>query len=243
MHKAATAGTIETISGTWGSELASLSTAFIASLSSAGIFDAVLPSLVPMPLNTRAAIVIGRAIAEEVGAGAMKPCGEIALSNSSLLPRKVAVVLASTIELWRLGGAQGQALLQGELRSSVASATDAVFVSVLTDGLVAIASTNPMADLAKAAEAITVGNGSRLWAIISPLNAKRLAFRQGTDERPMFPDMTLQGGNITAAVTALVTDEISDSEMLVFDSRSVAASGGVIQVDGSGEAVVQPEEG
>jgi hypothetical protein len=237
LQEKAGAGSTVTGSGEWGSQLTDLSLGFISSLSHSGAMDRALPFMVPMPLQTRIAVTVLRATGSAVDQGALKPVSEISLSAPSLIEQKALTVLVCSDELLRLGGPSALALLQTEMRSATAAATDEIFISTLIAALTPIPSGNdPLADLAAAGEAITTGDRSRLWVIMSPLNAVRTSFWRSSTGAQVFKDMTPMGGTISAGVTALVSESISDTELLMFDSQSIGANGGTVVLEGSGAA-------
>jgi hypothetical protein len=226
----ATAGTIAGGSGTWGSELTSLSLAFVASLANVGVFDTALPFMKQMPLQTRVAITIVGATGSEVDEGALKLISEIELANATLSPQKAVAAIVTSDELLKLGGASAAQLLQTELRTAVAAMTDQIFVDMLLDGLTLIVSTGDiLTDLAALSEAITTGSGSKLFVVASPLNGKRIAFARTTDGAQLFP-------NGTGIVTVLVSDAMADDALLMFDAAQIAAAGGRVDIGTTGEA-------
>ena len=241
LEQKASAGSTNTGSGEWGSELAALSQGFVSSLSFNGAFDSALPAMVRMPARTRISLVIGRAIGGEVGTGQIKPVSTLELGAPTLAEKRVAVILVCTDEMLRLAGPEGVALLQRAMRDAVAGASDALFVSTLSAALTPIGSTgNILADLQLLAEAITTsGATSRFYVVVSSLNAKRIALARTTDGAPMFPQMTVSGGTIAGIQVQVVSDEtISDTEVLAYDAAQVAAAAGDVTLNASQEALV-----
>lgn len=233
------AGVSDPGSGQWGLD-SDLAQAFVQSLANNGRFDSALAFMRQMSRQVRLSVTVGRAIGEEVAAGALKPVSEITLDNATLAEKKVAAAVATTEELWRLATQGGRSLLEAELRSAIASATDALFISELSAALTPAGSTGELlGDLMRASEAIETGSESRLFAILSPSNLKRSALSAGTDGNPRFPSLDATRGGVVNGITIGPSDEIDDQHMLVFDAAQIAADGGAVDVSGTGEALLQ----
>ena len=242
IEQKAAAGSTNTGSSDWGADLVALSQGFVSSLSLNGVFDGALPEMQRMPIQTRISLVIGRATGGAIQQGALKLVSQLELAAPTLAERKVATVLVASDELLRLTGSEGVALLQRELRDATASASDALFIATLIAALTPIPSTGDiLADLQALAEAVTIGSTSQLFVVVSSLNGKRIALARTTSGAAKFPLMGPLGG-IISGIHVFVSDEISDTEILMFDGSSIAANGGNVIVKGSSEAVITMED-
>lgn len=238
----AAAGSSQPASGAWGSELVSAQQAYVESLkTSGGLFDLALNGgMKRVPMNTVISVVVSRMIgAAAVDEGNLKPAGEgLDLAQPQTALRKIGVCLISSAELVRLAGAPGLALLQAELRSATAAASDNLFISELLTIATPVAATNdPVIDLAALVSAIDTGSASRVFIAASPLNAKRLALARGADGTLIFPALTINGGTV-AGMQIVPSDEISDTEILGFDASQIAGDGGTIVLNGATQATV-----
>ena len=113
---------------------------FIDSLRNAGAFDRLLPDMRRLPFRTTIMIVTSAATASITGESDVKPISRLSLENGTLDQRKATAIVAMSNELVRLAGSDGAALIGRELRGAVASATDAEFIRLITDGISSIAS-------------------------------------------------------------------------------------------------------
>jgi hypothetical protein len=119
----------------WGSPLApfqSLATAFLSSLSAVSAFDALWPSMLQAPLRTHVVSVSATLTSTAIAEGSVKPASQISLTASDLDVVKCAAFVAMTAELLRSGTPGAMAVLQTELRTAIARATNSIFLPILT---------------------------------------------------------------------------------------------------------------
>jgi hypothetical protein len=229
-----------TASGEWGLASIDLAQAFIQSLAHNGVFDAALPSMKRLPMQTRLAITTARAIGDAaVSQGQLKLVSELSFDAAKNSLRKIAIAVATTQELWRLALEGGRTHIEAELRSALASASDALFISTLSAALSPFSSVGDLrGDLMRGAESIRTGDDSVLHAVLSPTNLKRAALSEGTDLTPRYPTLHATKGGTVSGIVVQASDEITDDELLMFDAQQVAADGGAVDVNGSGEGVL-----
>ena len=184
--------------------------AFFESLQHVGIFDKILAdgAFRRVPIKSRGVVVTGSASGNKIPEGMVKPISSLELDGETLAPKKSLAVLAVTQELLKLGAPGTSELFNSELRTAVAAATDAEFLSTLYAATTPTASAGTtidavLEDLDVLLAAITSGARSRFYFIIDSTNAKRLAVKSGNSV-PAFPKFGLNGGEIFPGVMGLV---------------------------------------
>ena len=196
--------------------------AFFESLQHVGIFDKILAdgAFRRVPIKGRGVVVTGAASGNKITEGMVKPISSLELDGETLAPKKSLAVLAVTQELLKLGAPGTSELFNSELRTAVAAATDAEFLSTLYAATTPTASAGTtidavLEDLDVLLAAIPSGARARFYFVIDSTNAKRLAVKSGNGV-PAFPKFGLNGGEIIPGVMGLVSDSLPAG-------RSVAA--------------------
>ena len=152
---------------------------FVGSLKNFGAFDAMLPSMLQLPPQTRIVAVVTAATGSIVGEAQPKPISEMSLNAGDIEAQKAVCIVVISDELAKSPGAI--AFLSKELQRAVAGATDGAFLTALIVGETPIAATaNPAADIAKALATITVTAASRLFLAVPPPIAAGLSLKSGT---------------------------------------------------------------
>jgi hypothetical protein len=132
---AATAGS--TVVGNWGNPLASfqnLSTAWLASLSTISVFDALWPSMIQCPPRSTVIAVSTTLTGGPIAEANVKPAGKLSLTGSDLDVVKCAAFVAISSELLRSGSPNAISILQTELRTAIARACNSTFLPLLVAG-------------------------------------------------------------------------------------------------------------
>lgn len=226
---------------TWGGAFLAydeLSTAFLASLSNANLFDSALPDMVPTPVKTRVPMSSVAVVATIVGESDPKGVSELDLSNAALEPVKAAALLVVSNDLLRLGGRLAAQLFNAELVKGVALATDAHFISTLIAATTPFASTGTfLSDLGLLLDAVEGSADSRYYLAIEPGNAKQLAVQPSATGGRQHPELGVNGGSV-GGITVVVTDSLQSGQLLLFDARQVAADGGIVGLDASENATL-----
>jgi hypothetical protein len=219
-----------------------LAEAFLASLRTASVFDRMLDSMPVFPLHTRVAIASSGFTASQVAPGAAIPVRRMAFAGSTLDSIRVSGICALSSELARTPVAAD--LINTELRSAVAAATDNVFLASLVASTTPITSSgNSMTDLAALANAVSYGADAQLFFVFGTAGGKALALQRqlGTGSPPqpaglpIWPTMGLTGGTLLD-VPALVSDQLAAGVALLVDASQIAAAPGEIEVDQSTQA-------
>ena len=177
-----------------------LATAFLTSLRNVGLFDAMLPYSLQVPLNMQVAITTTGISAATIGEGQSKIISKLVLANQSLNIRKAVAILVSTTELLRAGGSRAMQLFQQELAKAIAVETDNKFLSVITTGVTGTPSSgsNSVAiaqDFANLFSAISTGAGSKVFVAMAPGDVKHLAVQIASTGQRAFPGVNISGGD------------------------------------------------
>jgi len=238
--KAAVAAQSISGSGAPLAEYQQLSTGFLESLRSAGAFDAMLTSMVPVPLRTRVVVVTTSATGSVVAEGAAKSISSMALANAELEQQKAAALVAITTEMAQLGGAATLNLLRLELSGAVRLATDVEFLSILLAGVTPItATTNFLSDLSSALAAMGLSAQSKIFLIARAQTARILALKPNTaGGGQAYPGLGLNGGEF-GGMTMVVSDAAAAGQVVVADASQIAAASDIISLDASTQATVQ----
>jgi HK97 family phage major capsid protein len=207
---------------------AGLVAAFADSLRNVGAFDAMLPSMIRVPLKTRVAITTVGATGFVVGEGQAKPISKLTLEDGELTPRKAVAIVVVSDELARSTSSNALSLFGRELRAAVASATDAEFLSVLTTGITPVGTSGGTAagarqDIRTLLEAVSAGAGSALFLLTTPTIAKALSIISDPNGSGAFPLATWNGGSI-AGIPVVVSDSVTAGQLILVDASGVAAA-------------------
>lgn len=130
-----------------GTVRSNISAGFVSSLVSAGAFDAMLSSMVSVPLQTGSvgSISVG-ATAYSVAEGSAKAISRLSITGQQMTPQKAHCVVVVTEELARSPLVAASQLIGNALRAALAQTTDAQFISIITSGLSTATSTGATAE-------------------------------------------------------------------------------------------------
>lgn len=226
------AGTLGGSEGTALGDYGVVAQAWLDSLRNISAFDALLPSMVKIPLRTFVGISSLEVTGYVRGEGQAKTISQLQLAAQGLDPISVVAWVVLSRELATFSGPNGGALFDRELRAGVAAATDSKFVSVLTAGLSPITSagssvTAVRTDLAKALAEIETDVRSQIFVLVTAKTAKSWALSATEGGAPSFPGMTVGGGEI-AGMRVLISSGVPDGEIIIVDAAQiVAASEGI----------------
>jgi hypothetical protein len=238
---------------TWAGALLDHRTAsagFVGSLKSISAFDALLPDMRKMPMQTRIAVVSASAAGSTQGQGKPIPVSKMELAAGSLEPQLASALIVLAEELVRSGTADGDALIAAELRKAASAATNRAFLAGLMFAAPSYSAAGTDAvsvygDLAKLAAATSPTGTSRLYLIVDPGTAVGLTFKTTADGLLACPDMTPNGGSI-GGVTVLVSDEppqdSNGSTVLMVDADAIAAGDEGFTLDSSKAAALQMDD-
>lgn len=237
-----------TYDSTWAGPLIpfqAAAAAFSESIRNICAFDRVISdgSFLRVPPQTTVRITTAGAAASVVGEGAPKPASLLGFTSANVTMSKVPVFVVISAELMKAAGPGALALLSRELAGALSQGTDTFFLQQLLIGLTPIPSSgsNSVAiqnDIRDLLDALVIGAASRLYFVMPPLIAKRLAVVGDSAGSRMFPQMSPTGGMLDGII-ALVSDSASPGTLTLFDSSQVAVSAGQIELDRSEVALLQ----
>src|SRR5262249_46487927 len=116
-------------------DLTAISSAFVASLASFGVFDRMLPDMAQIPthggsVGASNVTATGYSVLE----GLLKPISKLSLTGTQASPTKVHCALILSQELAKMSGST--ALIQTELQNTIGIATDSAFINSVTNGVI-----------------------------------------------------------------------------------------------------------
>jgi hypothetical protein len=219
-----------------------VSSGFVSALARQGIFDALLPSMLRIPLARRGIRISTTALAgDNPVEGSAKVVTKLNFTQAVLPRRKSSCIIVVSDELANAASSEATAFLSRELRKGVVAATDSTFLDELASGVSVTASAggtaaNVYADLNSMLAAVPTDSASRLYLIVSPAVAKSLSVKTTTAGDRAFPGVTHQGGEI-AGIAVLVSDHLpalgspDGPCIMLIDASRVAADTEVVTLD------------
>lgn len=251
LKAAVAAGT--TTNPAWAGNLVSyqaVASAFVESLRSISVFDAMLPNMRRVPLKTILAVVTSSIEGSGPNEGAATPVSRLILNGPTLDASKAVALIVVSDELLSGTDSAAQDLLTAEMRKGVSAATNRKFLAGVLTGApgfasVAAVAATPLAiyaDIATLIKAVSVTGTSKLYLVVDPASAASLSFMTNADGLLAFPDMTPNGGSI-GGVPTLVSDDLPQDStgrtIALLDADSIAAGDMTITLDGSKYATLQ----
>ncbi|MGA7103782.1 MAG: hypothetical protein WBX49_00400 [Candidatus Deferrimicrobiaceae bacterium] len=244
LKAAAAAGAVAV--GSWGEPISlydGLVRAFADSLRNFGAFDRLLPSMRSVPLRSRCAIVSAGAFGSVVAEGAPTPISELSFVDAQVAENKAICVLVLTLELARLSGPQANSLFGRELRRALTATVDTKFLELITDSISPISSsggfsTNVIADVDSALQAVNTDAASELFILAHPAVAKGWSTRVTADGTIAFPQMSPKSGQIVGIET-VVSDGVPAGTFVLVDANQLAAASTTIELDASTQSSLQ----
>jgi hypothetical protein len=222
--------------------------AFVAGLSSYGAFDAMLPSMVKVPLSTTVGAVTTIAAGYVVGEASAKQVSRLSLSNGTIEPQKAHAIVVVANELLKVAGSGTSALLQKELSNAAVLAVDASFISTLLAGVSVGVSSGSTAEAVRADVAGLLSQvpgdaTSRYFILTTPLVVKMWAMMGATPTTAFqaFPELTVQGGTMSG-MRVVASDALPNvGQVILVDAAQVAANTGAIELSVLSEGSVMSD--
>jgi HK97 family phage major capsid protein len=213
--------------------------AFLGSLRSVGLFDALLPHTRKIPLRTTIGSVTVGASASLVDEMQVRLVSRLSLASTELDVYCATALIAFTDELLKTGGSAAADLFGRELRLAVAAATDTQFWALISAGVSGTAtqggsSVAILQDLAGALAAMSTDANSTLFVLVSPGTSKAWSTKTTSTGALLFPDMSPKGG-VVAGMQVLVTDALTTSFAIV-DANAIATGDGGVELDASNQS-------
>ena len=229
-----------------------ISTDFIALLRAATILGKI-PNLRIVPFNTLVPKQTAGGSYQWVGEGKPKPVTSLAFGSVSLGYAKAAGIIAITEELARLSSPSAEALVRNDMVAGIARFLDQQFVdptvaavanvhpASITNGAPNAAATgSPLADFLNLIGHFATANidVSGLTVIMSPTNALALSFRAYADGSPMFPGVSVTGGDYRG-INIVTSNTVGTNVVALQPNLILYADDGGVTIDVSREASIQ----
>ena len=212
-----------------------------------------IPGFRRIPFNASVPIQTAGGSYGWVGQGLAKSVTSLAFSSAKLEISKAAGIVVLTEELVRISTPSAEAIVQTDMIAGIAAFLDTQFIdptvaylanvhpASITNGLTGIPSANdPYKDLLALLQAFAANNVPLAGAtlILSETNALAMAFWRDSLGNPVFPGITVTGGE--AQGIKVVTSKAAGSNViLVYPPSILYADDGGVTIDVSREASVQ----
>lgn len=243
-----------TTDAAWASPLVNqnISADFLELLRPATILGKI-SGLRTVPFNTKVPAQTAGGTYGWVGEAKPKPVTQLAFSAETLGIAKAAGIIVLTEELVRLSNPSAEALVRADMIAGIAQFLDQQFIdpavaavagvnpaSITNGAPTAAATTNPLADFLALMNHFAVNNipVAGLTFIMSEANALALSFQMHHDGTPMFPDITITGGNFKGI--RIITSQAAGGLVIALQpSYILYADDGGVTIDASREASLQ----
>jgi len=235
------------MSGTWGDDLApfsGLADAFMLSLRTRSIFQAMRQYSPEVPFRTKVAVTSTGATSTTINEAMVKPITKLSLTSVNMSQNKSLAIVIATQELLRFGKV---GLFQNELERAIAAEVDSTFITKLTTtaGVASSASgggaqaTQILGDVAVALDGLTTDAGSKIFCAVSQATMEDLAFKTDSTGQRAFPTLGINGGTI-GDVEFFPTAGVSNS-LVLFDAKQIAHCQSALELETAQHASIQLE--
>jgi HK97 family phage major capsid protein/HK97 family phage prohead protease len=229
-----------------------ISSDFLALLRPATILGKVSGFRV-IPFNTKVPGQTAGGTYGWVGEQKPKAVTSLAFNTQTLGIAKAAGIVILTDELVRLSSPSAEALTRDDMVKGIAQFLDTQFTdptvaavagvhpaSITNGAATAVATANPRADLLNIISHFAGLNVplSGLTVIMSPANALAMSFYAYADGSPMFPGLTVDGGNYRG-INVIASNAVGGNIIAFQPSLILYADDGGVTIDASREASVQ----
>ena len=221
--------------------------AFLEGLSSYGLFDALLPFMVRVPLSSTVGGVSVIATAYVVSESSAKPVSRLSLTSGTVDPQKAHCVVVLSNEILKFSGPGSSNLIQRELSNACALAVDGAFVSILLAGVSAGTSSGSTAeavrsDIAGMLATISADQTSKLFILATPLIVRMWAMMGATSSNgsSAFPNLGVSGGDISG-VRVIPSDAVSAGMVILADAAAIAGNSDTVELSTLSEGSVMTD--
>jgi len=243
-----------TTDATWAAPLVNptLVSDFLELLRAATVVDRIV-NLRKVPFNCKVPSQTAGGTYGWVGEMKPKPVTKLAFTADSLGINKVAGIIVLTDELVRLSNPSAEDLARKDMIAGIAAFIDQQFLdpavaavagvnpgSITNGAPTAAATTNPLADIMGLINHFATNNipVDGLAIVMSPSNALSLSFRTTLDGSPVFPGLTMDGGNYKGI--QFITSNVAGTNVVALQPQYVLmADEGGVTIDASREASLQ----
>jgi HK97 family phage major capsid protein len=248
-----------TTDATWAGPLvnAAIAAEFIELLRPATIIGQFPPTgsgaLRTIPFNTKVPAQTAGGTYGWVGESKPKPVTKLAFAATTLPIAKAAGIIVLTEELVRLSNPSAEDLVRRDMIAGIAQFLDAQFIdpavaavagvnpaSITNGAPTAAGSANPLADVISLINHFATNNIAvdGVTFILSAANALGLSFRTNPDGSPMFPGITINGGNYKG-LRFIASQAAGTNVIALQPSLVLYADDGGVTIDASREASLQ----
>ena len=207
----------------------------------------------PVPFRVKFNKQTSGATAGWVGEMKPIPVGKLDMSTEEFEHSKVAGIIVLSKELVRSSDPAAEGLIMRDIVGGIAQFTDeqlldptvtetAVRPASITNGLAAIPSTDPEADLLALTAALKAAGAQFLapYFIMSPGNALALAALKNSQGASVFPSVNVTGGDIWG-IPVLVSANAGD-QITLLDAAELMLADGIVELDIAQEAALQMDD-
>jgi capsid protein len=201
-------------------------------------------AFVSVPLNVRVGITRtpSQVVAGTVDEAKAKPMAPLGMLTFVLAPVKAAVLGAVTTELLDDISSEGQTHFANELKSAVAMAVDAKFLSLVSAGVTPITSAGATAlnakhDLRTALLQVGSDGPSRLYWVCASNVAKMASTLTDTAGLDAFSSVSASGGEL-AALPVVVSSAVPPGSLYLVNGAGIAAAANAIELRASRQASI-----
>jgi hypothetical protein len=207
-----------------------ITSGWLNSLASFGVFDKLLGDMVQVPLmpGTVGAVSVA-ATAYSVGEASMKPISRISLTGAATNISKAHVALIITKELARSPLLATTNFISDELRRALATQVDVQFLNNMISDITPAAATGTTgaavrSDVEWLLRQVRLDANSKPYIVTTPAICETWSMMNNTGE-PCFPELGPLGGFLAPGLPVLTSDITSGYVLLVNASAIAAASG------------------
>jgi HK97 family phage major capsid protein/HK97 family phage prohead protease len=239
---------------TWAGPLVNpnIAAEFIELLRPATILGKI-PNLRTVPFNTKVPAQTAGGTYGWVGESKPKPVTKLAFAATTLGIAKAAGIIVLTEELVRLSNPSAEDLVRRDMIAGIAQFLDAQFIdpavaavagvnpaSITNGAPTAPGTASPLADIVSLINHFATNNigVDGVTFILSAANCLGLSFRTNTDGSPMFPGITIGGGNYKG-LTFIASQAAGANVIALQPALVLYADDGGVTIDASREASLQ----
>lgn len=213
-------------------DYSNISAGFVNSLINASAFDTMrVGGMVLVPLTTASvgAVSIGAQF-YSLGEGSAKPVSRMTITAQQMTPTKVHGCVVVTQELARSTQPGALQLIERGLRTGCAGLTDLAFIANISIGAPVATSTGQTAeavraDIANLLRAISTGQDSKLYLLVTPLICKSWSMLTDSKGLSAFPTLSPTGGTVNGVIV-IASDGVPTGQVILADASGIAASPG-----------------
>jgi HK97 family phage major capsid protein len=243
-----------TTDATWAAPLVNptLVSDFLELLRAATVVDRIA-NLRKVPFNCKVPSQSASGTYGWVGEMKPKPVTKLAFTADTLGINKVAGIIVLTDELVRLSNPSAEELARKDMIAGIAAFIDQQFLdpavaavagvnpaSITNGAPTAAATTNPLADIMGLINHFATNNipVDGLSIVMSPSNALSLSFRTTLDGSPVFPGLSMDGGNYKG-IQFITSNVVGGNVVALQPQYILMADEGGVTIDASREASLQ----